>query len=731
MKKLLLLLIIIISPDLVFGQCACQPTWPLASGAGDFTSNDGGICVNDSWTGFITDNTSVIDICVTSGGNWSPASGSLPANEFIGNFDLEINEGGIVNIIDGNPLISIGGKLKNHGGSFITNTTGSLTFLDSVINKVGVLDTGLIDCTSGTLLTKDILNLGNLNLDCPTASLEGKLINNGGGINLNISGVLTFLDSVINNVGLLGNGLLDCTAGTVVSEEILNLCDINLACTTATLGGKILNDGGSFIVNSSGALTFLDSLINNIGLLNNGLIDLSTGTLLTQNLFNSGILNLSCDGIEILGASNIGTINIDQDEIDVTLLRQKGDGSNYLTSPIEIDLLNNFGTVQLLGERVVEVGLGSVWNNNGSDAVFGLDVLGDAGLFLNGGTCNNTGGARMLLGYFQNAFGHFINTATSTVVVEAGFLNNGEFTNGGYIHVGGDLQFGVPEIELLPFENNNQIVVDGDIYIFGRVDNEGVISTEFGLFEEGFEKEVTSFIGGLLTTILELFGEDFLQGDGIVWLGTEPANIFDISEMVTTGASGIGVANNTLVVGLDPESPALGVFPVKLVSLKGKQLERRINVSWEATEYENFDKFLLEKSNNAVNFEGIARIDKSFETIYNHDDYNPKEGVNYYRLKLIDSNGKYTYSKTIAVNYEIDGDYFTFENPVRNHTIQIRTNIKDSELRILDVTGRNIPYDIYDTAEGYEVRPQRTSEGVLLVSMAGERRVFTKKALIR
>lgn len=728
MKKLLLLLTVLISPDLVLGQCVCQPTWTEASGAGNFTSNDGGICVNASWTGFITDNTSAIDICVLDGANWSPSSGSLPSNEFIGDFDLEINEGGIVNIIDGNPLISIGGKLKNHGGSFITNTTGALSFLDSVINNVGVLDTGLIDCTSGTLLTKDIVNLGAINLDCPTASIDGTLINNGGGINLNISGVLTFLDSVINDVGVLGTGLIECTAGTVVCEEILNLCDINLGCTTGTLGGKIINDGGSFIVNSSGALTFLDSLINNIGLLNNGLIDLSTGTLLTENIFNSGIINLSCDGIEILGASNIGTINIDQDEIDITLLRQKGDGSNYLTSPVEIGLLNNYGTVQLLGERVVEVGLGQVWNNNGSEAILGLDVLGDAGLFLNGGTCNNTGGAKMLLGYFQNAYGHFINTATSTVEIEGGFLNNDEFTNGGYIHVGADLQFGIPEIDLLPFENNNQIVVDGDILIYGRVDNEGLISTEFGIFEEGYEVE--TLIGGLVGTILELFGEDFLQGDGIIWLGTEPANIFDVSQMVTTGATGLGVANNTLVVGLDPEEPALGVFPVKLVSLKGKQLESKINVSWEATEYENFESFHLERSNNAVSFEGIARIDKG-QKFYNHDDFNPKEGLNYYRLKLIDTNGRYSYSKTIAVNYETNGDYFTFENPVRNHTIQIKTNIKNSEVRLIDMMGRNIPFEIYNTAEGYEVRPQRNSDGVFFVSMAGERRVFTKKALIR
>ncbi|AWV97592.1 hypothetical protein [Arcticibacterium luteifluviistationis] len=655
MKKLLLLIIILVSPEFGFGQCVCNPTWPTASGAANVASSDGGICVNDTWTGFITDNFSGADICVTDNGKWEPLNVSLPTG-FIGDFDLGINDGGVVKIIDGNPVISMGGKLVNKGGSFVTSTTGTLTFLDSVINNVGIL--------------------------------------------------------------------------------------------------------------------------------NNGLIDINSGSLLTQNILNSGIINISSDGIKILGASNVGTINIDQDEIDVTLLRYKGDGSDYLTSPIDIDLLNNFGTVRLLGERVVEVGLGDVWNNNGSEAELGLDVLGDAGIFLNGGTLNNINGAKVLAGYFQNAYGHFINTAGSIVEVDNGFFNNGEFTNGGYIHVGADLQMGVPGIDILPFVNNNQISVEGDILIKGKLTNNGVISSALGLFEEGHivESIVTTivtpaveyvapvaavdavfglipdlssglggFIWGIVTPavpaveevlavpavtvdnlVLTLVGDDLLGGDGLIWLGTIPANILDVTKAVELDGESVGALNNTLVVGTDPAAGlAVGVFPVKLVSLGGKQLESKINVSWEATHYENFDSFLLEKSYNATSFEGVARVEKELNTLYNYDDFNPKEGVNYYRLKLIDTDGEYTYSKTIAVNYEIDGDYFTFENPVRDQVIRIKTNIKDSNLRLIDITGRNIPYEIYNTTEGYEVRPQRNPQGVLFVSMAGERQIFTKKAVLR
>ena len=77
----------------------------------------------------------------------------------------------------------------------------------------------------------------------------------------------------------------------------------------------------------------------------------------------------------------------------------------------------------------------------------------------------------------------------------------------------------------------------------------------------------------------------------------------------------------------------------------------------------------LQKSRDGVNFSAIAIAFAKGNQRNNYDytDAHPFDGTNFYRLKMIDIDGTYTYSKIVMVNFgDIKASYVTVApNPVK------------------------------------------------------------------
>ncbi len=87
-----------------------------------------------------------------------------------------------------------------------------------------------------------------------------------------------------------------------------------------------------------------------------------------------------------------------------------------------------------------------------------------------------------------------------------------------------------------------------------------------------------------------------------------------------------------------------------------------------------------------MNFEEILETSgagTSSETLlYDELDFNPEEGVNYYRLKKVDFDGSYEYFRTIAVMFSEDNNKLisdVYPNPADNE-IKFTTSIDKAYL---------------------------------------------------
>lgn len=97
-------------------------------------------------------------------------------------------------------------------------------------------------------------------------------------------------------------------------------------------------------------------------------------------------------------------------------------------------------------------------------------------------------------------------------------------------------------------------------------------------------------------------------------------------------------------------------LPIELLSFTGTQQNNAIQLKWEtATEKENA-YMAIEASKDGVHFVEIGQRKGAGTSLepntYSFMDINPFTGINYYRLRQVDLDGKPTYHNIIAVKYE-------------------------------------------------------------------------------
>ncbi len=103
-------------------------------------------------------------------------------------------------------------------------------------------------------------------------------------------------------------------------------------------------------------------------------------------------------------------------------------------------------------------------------------------------------------------------------------------------------------------------------------------------------------------------------------------------------------------------------LPVNLITLDASSSGNSVELSWLTADESNNSSFTIEKSKDAEQFIPLMKLPgagkSTTERAYQSRDEFPFPGINYYRLKQTDSEGNYTYTKTVAVNVKGEGNLF-------------------------------------------------------------------------
>jgi len=135
-------------------------------------------------------------------------------------------------------------------------------------------------------------------------------------------------------------------------------------------------------------------------------------------------------------------------------------------------------------------------------------------------------------------------------------------------------------------------------------------------------------------------------------------------------------------------------LPIELLAINAKTKKDGILIDWSTTTEINNNYFTIERSFDGRNFQAIAIIPGNGTTTeisnYAFLDDNPEIGLNYYRLKQTDFDGKYSYSKVVSAAFERGIGIQVFPTIVEDIlTIQRTKEYNwESSIIIYSITGR-------------------------------------------
>ena len=159
-------------------------------------------------------------------------------------------------------------------------------------------------------------------------------------------------------------------------------------------------------------------------------------------------------------------------------------------------------------------------------------------------------------------------------------------------------------------------------------------------------------------------------------------------------------------------------LPIDLISFTGQNEGKRNHLKWTTASETNNDYFTLEKSQDAVVFAALSRINGAGTSTHNIDyssyDNSPFAGVTYYRLKQTDFNGAYTYSEIIAVSNTLNEISISNlrPNPTSdNVTFDIYSPVRGkATIQIMDYLGQMVSDDTQTVGEGTSTINVKMSE---------------------
>jgi len=181
------------------------------------------------------------------------------------------------------------------------------------------------------------------------------------------------------------------------------------------------------------------------------------------------------------------------------------------------------------------------------------------------------------------------------------------------------------------------------------------------------------------------------------------------------------------------------LLPLKIISFTADRKNSTSYLRWTTADEKDIDHFEIERSYDGSNFSSINKIsgrNSGLQENYNYEDHSPLQGVAYYRIKATDANGKYIYTKIVAVSEtNISNNLFTVINPARNViTIFNKSGVDGAfKYRLINAAGQMIAEGNVSMASngiGVIPVPFQSAAGIYVLELGNTKTQFRQKIVI-
>lgn len=640
-------------------------------------------------------------ITVENGANMVAGAFNLTAGSFVVKPDF-LMTGGIFNVNGGTffvqgDLNKTGGKIEVDGGSFL---------LDKNFNHLG----GTLELNGSTLTVNLSVQLnGSLNQNGTISAPRFLSVENSGLVNFNL------IKNAISSTNDVSFGVNTFTGTCVVDNQSnnswtwqngVNAADMVLGPTTfrqSANGTMILGKNSNIVIGNSGELILDQRGNGDIVVTENGDILCSGDIAVMQEAMSSGAVTFGDGEITIKG---MGEKNFSTNEpISIHTLSM---GENIAAGVV--------GNLNIAGDLLIREELsmndGIIDPNAGSLTleVGAITVIGNDESYVTGPL-----NVRLLPGFFQNfefpigregffrpvdLIMRFNAEGLTPVTFTAELVNQGapslDLPNDELKNVS-DLRYW--DVRCTGCDGIPEVLTGATIELDFRNGPEEGVSDRENLRIAKTNADTTAWIN---------LGGDDTDDDNVI-TSTEAFTEFSFFALA-----------NTLEGG--------NVLPVELTRFAATAKENDAHLTWTTATEVNNDYFLVEHSTDAATFQTLAQIAgagdsrEAIDYAYVHEQ--PGPGIHYYRLRQVDFDGRFEYSKVVTARIGGDTRLQVFPNPVADK-VRVTGTAEVLQYTLFDASGRQLrravltppqAIDISDLPEGVYTLRLETPGGEVLMT---------------
>ncbi len=178
-----------------------------------------------------------------------------------------------------------------------------------------------------------------------------------------------------------------------------------------------------------------------------------------------------------------------------------------------------------------------------------------------------------------------------------------------------------------------------------------------------------------------------------------------------------------------------GVLPVELVRFSGSYEDDKVSLSWATASELNNEGFDVQRSASGIEWNSIGFVSgqgTTFDTQeYSFEDLKPESELSYYRLKQVDFDGIYEFSKVLSIKTDvIYEEPKLFPNPITDNKINLHLELlleENIQIIITDQSGKRIRRSDYLGFKGTNILALPTSDlptGAYFVQLISKHQSF-------
>jgi hypothetical protein len=204
----------------------------------------------------------------------------------------------------------------------------------------------------------------------------------------------------------------------------------------------------------------------------------------------------------------------------------------------------------------------------------------------------------------------------------------------------------------------------------------------------------------------------------------------------TTGNNVSGAILSQLAIGsfspftLASVSANSNPLPLNLLNFSGENTSEGNQLNWLTANEVALNHFEIERSIDAKVFEKIGEVQAnggpSEKVNYDFVDQATSIGKVFYRLRMVDLDGKYKYSKIINIENNLDSELTIYPNPTSDY-FSISGNTTFEKLQIVDSSGRIVKEFLTNDINKYSIRD--LFKGVYHINIFNGNKILSKKIL--